>query len=57
MLICIQSYQLVIKGLGDDTLPQANAAATGLNIEVVLVIDYLHVISFDRFAMKLPSSV
>jgi len=56
MLICIQSYQLVIKGLGDDTLPH-NAAATGLNIEVVLVIDYLHVISFDRFAMKLPSSV
>ena len=27
------------------------------NLEVVLVIDELRVISFDRFGMKMPSSV
>ena len=27
------------------------------NVEVVLVIDELRVISFDRFGMKMPSSV
>lgn len=63
MLICIQTYQLAIKNFGNEntSITQTNENLVGnvggLNIEVVLVIDFLHVISFDRFAMKLPSSV
>ena len=51
MLICIQQYQLLAKG--NPSLAQ-NAAPDGLllssgAVEVVLLVDELRVISFDRF--------
>jgi len=70
MLICVQSYTLVLKNI-DEEHNQKNAALTennpaglprfslssGFNLEVVLVIDELKVISFDRLSVKMPSSV
>jgi hypothetical protein len=49
MLICIQSYFLQAVG--------EQLSASGQPLEVQLVIDEMRVISFDRFQMKLPSSV
>ena len=69
MLICIQSYSIVLRNkdydltkqtlqpsdLVTELLRQTYGRATDL--EIVLVIDELRVISFDRFQVKLPASV
>lgn len=70
MLICVQSYFVELRcpnnnmaaGLATPVnLFKGSNAASDLrslkNLEVVLVIDELRVISFDRFGMKMPSSV
>ena len=55
MLLCIENYKVELR--------TPNAKNTGSdfhqmkNLEVVLVIDELRVISFDRFGLNLPSSV
>jgi hypothetical protein len=46
MLICVQKYSLEVKDKQNSK-----------EIEVVLIIDDLKVISFDQYAIKLPSSV
>ena len=55
MLLCVQNYQVELRA------SNANAKGSDFhslkNLEVVLVIDELRVISFDRFGMKMPSSV
>ena len=72
MLICVQSYYVELRcpdqghcrGAGTisplnlfkgDSV--ANDVKSLKSLEVVLVIDELRVISFDRFGMKMPSSV
>ena len=69
MLICVQSYKLELrfptKIAGGDVsavdMFKGNTVAADLralkSLDVVLVIDELRVISFDRFGMKMPSSV
>jgi hypothetical protein len=47
MLICVQKYSLEVK----------QKSESSKDIEVVLIIDDLKVISFDQYAIKLPSSV
>ena len=69
MLICVQNYKLELrfptKIAGGDVsavdMFKGNTVAADLralkSLDVVLVIDELRVISFDRFGMKMPSSV
>lgn len=70
MLICIKSYYLILRNkdydLSKQPLQASNDLVTELlrqtqgratDLEVVLVIDELRVISFDRFQVKLPASV
>lgn len=63
MLICVQKYQFELRQIELEALPVASGsnAPTVLptlgDVEVVLVIDDLKIISFDQYAIKLPSSV
>ena len=55
MLICIENYKVELR------TPNAKNSGSDFhqlkNLEVVLVVDELRVISFDRFGLNLPSSV
>ena len=73
MLISVQSFRLELRAPSPSLARASNgesnvtdlsgkeAGASDIhllkNLEVVLVIDELRVISFDRYGMKLPSSV
>ena len=72
MLISVQSFSMELRA-PNLSLTNSNGESNGAdfsgkeadasdihllkNLEVVLVIDELRVISFDRYGMKLPSSV
>ena len=72
MLISVQSFRMelrvpspsLVKSNGESNVTDLSGKEAGAsdihllkNLEVVLVIDELRVISFDRYGMKLPSSV
>ena len=73
MLISVQSFRLELRAPSPSLARASNgesnvtdlsgkeAGASDIhllkNLDVVLVIDELRVISFDRYGMKLPSSV
>ena len=73
MLISVQSFRVELRVPSGPTHGKSASEPTGAdmtrkeadasdihllkNLEVVLVIDELRVISFDRYGMKLPSSV
>jgi len=67
-LICIQSFRVEMRApFSTQTMPlggnmyasaeQEMNAATIKSLEVVLIIDELRVISFDRFGMRMPISL
>ena len=66
MLICVQTFSVELRSTAqsatkDLDLFKGSSVASDVrslkNLQVVLVIDELRVISFDRFGMKMPSSV
>ena len=66
MLICVHSYRLELRSKDFsrdhsgvvDFFGSGKAGAQSLSsLEIVLVIEELKVISFDRFSMKMPASV
>ena len=72
MLICVQAFRVELRvpfslvqkgetGTKNGNIYETSVHSCNLNLikslEVVLIVDELRVISFDRFGMKMPSSL
>lgn len=65
MLVCLQDYRLIIRDTSDVKLngesalqkDRIGAMQLGSKIEVIMEIDHLDVISFDRFSFKRSPSI